>query len=153
MSTDNKISSEEIKKLDKLLAQHVDVRRYHLGSDDRGAASYDRRPQMYGGDGVVYLLQMFAAGELVNNRIGAYMVLPTSADSVGFHTHGTRKEQELYIIMNGQGEYHEKATSDSEPTIHNLKKGNITSLKGEAFHAIKNTGDEALVIFVVTTFE
>ena len=122
MSVDKKkITTEEIAKVDAILAQHVDVKRYHLGSTDHGAVSYDRRPQMYGGDGVVYLLQMFAAGELVNNRIGAYMVLPTAADSVGFHTHGTRKEQELYIIMNGQGEYHEKATSDSEPKIHNLK--------------------------------
>jgi hypothetical protein len=48
---------------------------------------------MYGGDGVVYLLQMFANAELVNNRIGAYMMLPTSVTPLVSHpwfSKGTR---------------------------------------------------------------
>ena len=57
--------------------------------------SCDKRANMYDGTGTVYLLQMFEEGELVNNRIGAYMVLLTEQDSVGFHTHGNRGEQNV----------------------------------------------------------
>lgn len=147
------MSPEEILVLEELLSTYLDPKRFHLGSIDNTARSYDKRPQMYGGEGTVYLLQMFGAGELVSNRIGAYMVLPTSEDSCGFHTHGTRHEQELYIIMHGEGEYHEKETTDSEARVIKLRKGNITSIKGDAYHAIKNVGKEPLIIFVITTYE
>ena len=108
---------------------------------------------MYGGTGTVYLLQMFDNNELVNNRIGAYMILPTSDDSCGFHTHGTRNEQEIYLVVHGQGEYQEKNDWDSEIKSISLERGNLTTVRGEAFHAVKNTGDQPLIIFVITTNE
>lgn len=139
--------------LDELVAPYIHPTVFHLGTPARKAARYDKREKMYGGTGIVYLLQLFQPEELVNNRIGAYMILPTSADSCGFHTHGTRKEQELYIVMHGEGMYFEKTDGKSEPKKYSLTKGNITSIKGMALHAIENTGDEPLIIFVVTTYE
>lgn len=108
---------------------------------------------MYGGDGVVYLLQMFEEGELVNNRIGAYMILPYRNVSVGYHTHGTRHEQELYVVISGEGEYREKETLESGYRSYELQSGNLTTIKGGAYHSIVNTSDEPLVIFVITTNE
>jgi len=139
--------------IDQLVAPYITPTVFHLGTAPRKAARYDKRAQMYGGEGTVYLLQLFQAEELVNNRIGAYMILPTSADSCGFHTHGTRKEQELYIVMHGEGMYYEKENGKNEPKKYPLTKGNITSIKGMALHAVENTGDEPLIIFVVTTYE
>lgn len=144
---------EEKEALHKLLADKLDPTVYHLGSDRTSPARYDKRANMYGGDGVVYLLQMFEEGELVNNRIGAYMILPHRDVSVGYHTHGTRHEQELYVVISGEGEYREKETVESGYRSYELQPGNLTTIKGGAFHSIVNTSDEPLVIFVITTNE
>jgi oxalate decarboxylase/phosphoglucose isomerase-like protein (cupin superfamily) len=114
---------------------------------------YDKREEMYDGSGTTYLLQMFEDGELVNNRIGAYMVLPTEADSVGFHTHGDRGEQEIYVVMHGRGTYLEKDNAEAEPRRYPIETGTITTVRGDAFHAVRNGGDAPLVIFVITTYE
>jgi len=147
------MTPEEIGTLETLVEKYIDPTVFHLGTEKRKAARYDKRVQMYGGEGIVYLMQLFHPNELVSNRIGAYMILPTSADSCGFHTHGSRKEQELYIIMHGEGIYQEKADGQIEPKTYKLTKGNVTSIKGKALHAISNTGTEPLIIFVVTTYE
>ncbi|SMO84563.1 cupin domain-containing protein [Gracilimonas mengyeensis] len=148
-----KLSEDEKEKLDNLLQPIVKAEVHHYGSDRTEVARYDRREQMYGGDGIVYLLQMFEPEELVNNRIGAYMILPTAKDSCGFHTHGTRKEEEIYLVMHGTGIYLEKDEWEAEEREYPISKGSITTVRGEAFHAVKNTGDEPLVIFVITTNE
>lgn len=126
---------------------------YQYGSDRHHVKQYDKRENMYGGEGTVYLMQMFEENELVNNRIGAFMILPSSADSCGFHTHGTRNEQEIYLVMHGEGEYLEKDEWEGEERSYPLKKGNLTTVRGDAFHAVKNTGDSPLIIFVITTNE
>ena len=137
----------------ELISPHIDPKVFHLGSDRTEVARFDKREKMYGGEGTVYLLQMFEKGELVNNRIGAFMVLPTSADSAGFHTHGTRKEQEIYMVLHGKGEYLEKDNWESEERIYPIQKGNLTTVRGDAFHSVRNTGNEPLIIFVITTNE
>ncbi len=147
------LSESEKVYIDSLIENHINLKTIHFGTAPRKAMRYDKRPHMYGGDGVVYLLQMFAEGELVNNRIGAYMILPTSDDSVGFHTHGVRKEQELYIILEGVGQYSEKDSWESDEVKYDLEKGNITTIRGDGFHGIKNTGNSPLIIFVITTYE
>lgn len=143
----------ELEYLNTLLKDILDPKVFHLGSRDYSPKRFDKRTNMYGGTGDVYLLQMFEGEELVNNRIGAFMILPTSKDSCGFHTHGTRNEQEIYLVIHGQGNYHEKDDWDSKPRTFPLKKGNLTTVRGDAFHAVENTGDEPLVIFVITTNE
>jgi mannose-6-phosphate isomerase-like protein (cupin superfamily) len=147
------VSTSEMAYLDSIIEKSLNLNTIHFGKSPRKVIQYDKRPNMYGGDGVVYLLQMFADTELVNNRIGAYMILPTSDDSVGFHTHGSRKEQELYIIMEGTAEYLEKNDSESSEKKYTLEKGNITTMRGSGFHGLKNIGDSPLIIFVITTNE
>jgi len=108
---------------------------------------------MYGGSWSIYLLQMFNKGELVNNRIGAYMILPERGDSVGLHTHGTRKEQELYVVVHGDGIYSEKDSEAGSLRSYNINKGSVTTIRGEGYHAVENSGNEPLMIFVITTNE
>jgi oxalate decarboxylase/phosphoglucose isomerase-like protein (cupin superfamily) len=140
------LSPDEKQRLDALLDAVMDTTVHHYGAEPRSAVRYDKREEMYGGSGTTYLLQMFEDGELVNNRIGAYMVLPTRGDSAGFHTHGDRNEQELYVVMRGEGTYLEKDHAEAE-------EGTITTVRGNALHAVRNTGPEPLIIFVITTFE
>ena len=117
----------------------------------RTVSRYDKRRNMYGGTGIVYLLQLFRPDELVNNRIAAYMVLPSADDSAGFHSHGDRNEEELYVVMQGTGTYFEKDTPNSEPRAVDIHPGSVTSVKGEALHAVTNTGETPLIVFVITT--
>lgn len=147
------LSEIEKSSLDELLEKFITVKRFHLGSDKIKPVRYDKRENMYGGEGVVYLLQMFEPGELVNNRIGAYMILPENGDSAGFHTHGTRKEQELYVVMHGEGEYLEKVSVNGNENSYPITKGSVTTVRGEAFHSVVNTGKDPLIIFVITTNE
>jgi len=147
------ITEEEKQQLDKIVEPYLNPVVHHLGEESRGVARYDKRVEMYGGKGTVYLLQLFNEAELVNNRIAAYMILPEKGVSAGFHTHGTRREQELYIVMSGSGEYHEKNSAHAEIRSVPIKKGSVTSVRGEAHHSVTNLGDEPLIIFVITTNE
>jgi len=147
------LSIKEQSELDNLLDSILEPTLFHYGSDRRDVVRYDKRENMYDGNGTVYLLQMFHKGELVNNRIGAYMILPEKDDSVGFHTHGTRKEQELYVVIHGEGIYSEKDSEESVARSYDIRKGSVTTVRGEAYHAVQNSGSEPLVIFVITTNE
>jgi len=147
------VSESEMAYLNSIMERHLSLSTIHFGETPRKVVRYDKRSNMYGGDGIVYLLQMFADGELVNNRIGAYMILPTSKDSIGFHTHGSRKEQELYIILEGNGQYLEKRELEAVERNYSVEKGNITTIRGKGFHGIKNTGNSPLIIFLITTNE
>lgn len=154
MSKNHKsMTKNEVQTIDELVSAYINPEVFHLGKSPRTVARYDKREQMYGGKGTVYLMQLFNEGELVNNRIGAYMVLPTSDDSVGFHTHGTRSEQELYVVMSGKGEYHERDDAQGEIRTFQIEKGNVSTVKGDAHHAVSNTGKHPLIIFVITTYE
>ncbi|MCS4200294.1 cupin domain-containing protein [Salinibacter ruber] len=147
------LSPDEKQRLDALLDAVMDTTVHHYGAEPRSTVRYDKREEMYGGSGTTYLLQMFEDGELVNNRIGAYMVLPTRGDSAGFHTHGDRNEQELYAVMRGEGTYLEKDHAEAEARSVPIEEGTITTVRGNALHAVRNTGPEPLIIFVITTFE
>lgn len=139
--------------LDTVL-KYVDIKATPFGKPTRPVISIEKREPMYGGNGVVYMLSIFEKGELVNNRIGAYMVLLNKGDQAGFHEHGTKKEQELYVIVNGEGEYSERVGLDNVTRKFSIKKGNVTAIHDEGnYHSIINTGDEPLIIFVVTTYE
>lgn len=146
-------SEEEKKRVTEIVSRYVDLQTTPFGKHVRGPVRVDKRQPMYGGNGTVYLFQMFGEGELVNNRIGAYMVLLTKNDEAGFHTHGTRKEQELYVIMHGEGKYMDRDGAFGEIRSQAVKKGSVTAVQGNGFHAIQNTGDEPLVVFVITTNE
>lgn len=147
------LSPSEKHMLIELMEPIIQPKVYHYGSDRIEVARYDKRVNMYGGEGIVFLMQMFNEDELVNNRIGAYMILPEKGTSAGLHTHGTRGEQEIYVIISGEGEYLEKDDWESEPRRYHLQPGNLATIRGDAFHSVINTSDQPLVIFVVTTNE
>lgn len=148
-----KMEKEKQQVIDEV-SKYIDITLTPFGKPQRGVIDVEKRDPMYGGNGVVYMLSVFEKGELVNNRIGTYMVLLNKGDQAGFHEHGTKKEQELYVLVHGEGEYIEREGQDKITRKFNLKKGNVTSIQGnDNYHSIINTGDEPLIIFVVTTYE
>lgn len=142
------------KQVIDIVSKYVDITLTPFGKPQRTVIDVEKRDPMYGGEGVVYMLSIFEKDELVNNRIGTYMVLLNKGDQAGFHEHYSKREQELYVIVHGQGEYIEREGQEKITRKFNLKKGNVTSIQGENnYHSIINTGDEPLIIFVVTTYE
>ncbi|MFS4429209.1 cupin domain-containing protein [Chryseobacterium sp. S90] len=120
--------------------------------NERAITQMDKRENMYGGNGTVYMLQMFDQKELANNRLAAYMVLLNKGDESGFHTHNQRNEQELYVVVHGTGEYRERTGVEGPIRKKILKKGDITAISSIGYHSIENTGDEPLIMFVITTY-
>jgi len=145
--------SKENANVIKIVSQYIDLTVTSLGETPRTVIRVDKRDPMYGGNGVVYLLHMFDVNELINNRIGAYMVFLNKNDQAGFHTHGNRNEEEIYIVMHGEGEYSDKTGENGEIRTQKLIKGSITAVSGNGFHSAKNTTNEPLIIFVITTNE
>ena len=133
------------------VSQYIDLGVVPFGQDKRSVVRVDTRKPMYGGEGVVYLLQMFDVDELINNRIGCFMVFLNKNDQAGFHDHGPRNEEEVYVVMHGEGIYSDKAGADGEVRETKITKGNITAVSNEGFHSVQNTSDEPLIIFVITT--
>lgn len=103
----NNYSTEE-KEIISLVSRYIDLSVHPFGLKSRSIVSIEKRDPMYGGNGVVYMLPLYDSSELANNRIGSYMVLPNKGDQAGFHEHGTKNEQEIYVILNGIGEYIER---------------------------------------------
>ncbi|UTX48417.1 cupin domain-containing protein [Chryseobacterium sp. MA9] len=120
--------------------------------NERTITQMDKRENMYGGNGTVYMLQMFAQKELAHNRLAAYMVLLNKGDESGFHTHNQRNEQELYVVIHGTGEYLERTGIGGPIRSKILQKGDITAISSIGYHSVKNTGDEPLIMFVITTY-
>lgn len=150
---ENNLDKEKQAIIDRV-SKYIDISLTPFGKPQRRVIHVEKRDPMYDGNGVVYMLSVFEKGELVNNRIATYMVMPYKGDQAGFHEHGSKKEQELYIIVHGEGEYMEREGKDKITRKFNLKKGNITSVQGDNnYHSIINTGDEPLIIFVVTTYQ
>lgn len=137
----------------KIVSQYLDLSVTPFGEEIRTVVRVDKREAMYNGNGTVYLLQMFGVEELVNNRIGAYMVFLNKDDQAGFHTHGTRFEQELYVVMQGEGEYSDRAGVSGTIRTKKVTKGSITIVDKNGFHSLKNTTNNPLIVFVITTNE
>jgi oxalate decarboxylase/phosphoglucose isomerase-like protein (cupin superfamily) len=138
------------------LKRYLDLSVTVFGKERRSDCDFEveKRNPMYGGAGVVYMVSLFEKCDLVNNRIGVYMVLLNKGDQAGFHEHFSRKEQELYVIVNGEGKYIERIGQAQEIRTFTLKKGAVTAIQGENnYHSLINTGDEPLIVFVVSTYE
>ncbi|NDV94186.1 cupin domain-containing protein [Dysgonomonas sp. 521] len=144
----------EKKQVLETVSKYIDITLTPFAKPQRTVIDIEKRDPMYDGNGVVYMLSIFEKGELVNNRIGTYMVLLNKGDQAGFHEHGSKKEQELYVLVHGEGEYIERDGPDKITRKFNLKKGNVTAIQGDNnYHSIINTSDEPLIIFVVTTYQ
>lgn len=122
-----------------------------FGKEERTITRIDKRENMYGGNGTVYLIHMFDQKELANNRLAAYMVLLNKGDESGFHTHNERNEEELYVVVHGTGEYRERTGTEGSVRKKVLQKGDITAISSIGYHSIENTGDQPLIMFVITT--
>lgn len=147
------MDSEKQQIIDEV-SKYIDLSVVPFGKAVRTVLDVEKRDPMYDGNGVVHMFSLFEKGELVNNRIGVYMVLMNNGDQAGFHEHESKKEQEIYVIVNGQGEYIERVGLDEETRRMTLTKGNVTIIQGQDnYHSIINTGNEPLVIFVITTYK
>jgi len=122
-----------------------------LEKSERTITRIDKRENMYGGNGIVYMIQMFGHNELANNRLAAYMVLLNNGDESGFHTHNEKNEEELYVVVHGTGEYRERTGMQGSVRKKTLQKGDITAISSIGYHSIENTGNEPLIMFVITT--
>lgn len=141
----------EPKQVIDKVSQYIDLSVIPYGGNKRSVVRVDTRQPMYGGEGVVYLLQMFDVDELINNRIACFMVFLNKDDQAGFHDHGPRGEEEVYVVMHGEGDYSDKAGVDGKLRTKKITKGNITAVSKDGFHSVQNTTDEPLIIFVITT--
>ena len=146
----------ENKRVIEILKQYIDLSVTIFGKERRKEYDFkiEKRDPMYGGAGVVYMVSLFENDDLVNNRIGVYMVLMNKGDQAGFHEHGSRKEQELYVVLNGEGKYMERKGQEDEIRSFTLTKGAVTAIQGDNnYHSLINTGEEPLIVFVVATYE
>ena len=99
------------------------------------------RSNMRGGDGDITITQYFGKDDFTANvRLCAKLTVPPGA-SIGSHQHNT--EDEVYIVLSGQGEL------DDGSITSQVKAGDaILTGNGES-HAIRNTGTETLEIIAV----
>ncbi|PKF74902.1 cupin domain-containing protein [Chryseobacterium sp. PMSZPI] len=133
------------------VSKYINLYVMAFGTDERSITRIDKRENMYGGNGTVHMIQMFDPKELANNRLAAYMVLLNKGDESGFHTHNERNEQELYVVIHGIGKYSERTGTEGAVRKKALQKGDITAINSIGYHSIENTGDEPLIMFVITT--
>lgn len=142
---------EEFDHVIREVSKHINLYVMAFEKDERTITRLEKRENMYGGNGTVYMIQMFDQEELANNRLAAYMVLLNKGDESGFHTHSVRNEQELYVVFHGTGEYRERTGTDGAIRKKMLQKGDITAISSIGYHSVENTGDEPLIMFVITT--
>jgi len=96
------------------------------------------RENMRGGNGTVQISHAAARGALPPGlRLHAQLTLPVGA-SIGEHVH--ENETELFYVLQGQGEMLQDG--DWLP----LSPGDATSTGGGQSHALRNTGEEPLVV-------
>ncbi|MDM1553109.1 cupin domain-containing protein [Chryseobacterium indologenes] len=142
---------EEFDHIIQEVSKYIHLYVMPFGKEERAITRIDKRENMYGGNGTVHLIQMFEQRELANNRLAAYMVLLNKGDESGFHTHHERNEEELYVVVHGTGEYRERTGTEGSIRTKILHKGDITAINSIGYHSIENTGDEPLIMFVITT--
>lgn len=146
---------ENHKEIIDLVSKYIDLRIEPFGKSSRSVLSVEKRTPMYGGNGSVYMLTLFEKDELVNNRIGVYMVLANKGDVAGFHEHHSKNEQEIYVIIHGKGKYIERKGEHVNGIIKEeiLSKGAVTIIHDENnYHSIENIGHEPLIVFVISTY-
>ncbi|SIT09062.1 Cupin domain-containing protein [Chryseobacterium ureilyticum] len=142
---------EEFDHVIQEVSKYIHLYVMPFGKKERSLTRIDKRENMYGGNGTVHMIQMFDQKELANNRLAAYMVLLNKGDESGFHTHNERNEEELYVVVHGTGEYRERTGTQGSIRKKMLQKGDITAISSIGYHSIENTGNEPLIMFVITT--
>ncbi len=99
---------------------------------------------MRGGKGTVTVKHVLNPDELFGNgRLFAQLTVPPGA-SVGLHKH--EGEAETYLILQGQGRYHNNDES------YDIAAGDMARVDDGDSHGIENTGDTPLVLIGLILF-
>lgn len=104
--------------------------------------SVSRRPQ--GGEGRIDGLHYWAVGTRPDHsrfKMSAQMTLPPGG-SIGFHLHPD--DEEIYVILSGQGLY-----TDGDGRTSPVGPGDLTLTRSGEGHALANQGQEPLVFLAV----
>jgi mannose-6-phosphate isomerase-like protein (cupin superfamily) len=107
---------------------------------NRNAMRLEKKEKMRGGEGIVSLLHLVECEKETNIRLLAELTLPPGA-SIGSHRH--EGETEYFLVLSGEG------LVDDNGTEKAVKAGDAIITGGGAFHSVKNTGTEALVMHAV----
>jgi Mannose-6-phosphate isomerase len=104
--------------------------------------SISHKPQ--GGEGLIEGLRSLSADnrpEGTSFRMAAQMTLPPGG-SIGFHLHPD--DEEIYVILSGQGLY-----TDADGQASPVGPGDLTLTRSGEGHGLANSGLEPLVFFAV----
>lgn len=99
------------------------------------------REKMRGGEGAIKIEHMWEAGEEMKsaNRMAARLVIDQGC-SIGTHRHDN--EDEIFYIVQGCAEVNDNG-------VTSILSAGDTILTGNAEHAIKNIGDEPLIVIAM----
>jgi quercetin dioxygenase-like cupin family protein len=92
---------------------------------------------MRGGEGTVSLVHLVECEKEKNIRMLAELTLPPGA-SIGSHRHDG--ETEYFLVLSGGGLVNDNGTERA------VRAGDAIITGNGAFHSVKNTGTEALVM-------
>ena len=96
---------------------------------------------MAGGEGQVTIKHILSDKEMHNNCKLYAQVTIEPGSSLGYHEH--HGESETYYILSGEGEY------DDNGTKRAVKAGDVTFTPDGCGHALKPTGNEAIVFMAL----
>jgi mannose-6-phosphate isomerase-like protein (cupin superfamily) len=106
----------------------------------RNEMKIEKKDKLRDGEGTITLTHYLEPNTEKNARMLAEMTLPPGA-SIGRHQHD--KETEYFIIHSGSGIANDNGTETA------IRSGDVVVTGNGAFHGIKNTGTEPLVMTAV----
>jgi len=144
----------EKKEVLDTISRYIDITITPFGKPKRSIIEVDKYKTTPENTSVIYKVSLFEKGNFTTNQVGTYIILLTYGDRIEYHDYKKKVVEEHYIIVHGEGKYIEKTNEYDIARESNVQKGNITSNQGENnYHSFVNTGDEPLIIFVVTVHE
>lgn len=99
----------------------------------------DVRSEMRGGKGDITILKLVPKEKITHGRLMAKITVPVGG-FIGSHEH--KNETEYFILLSGKGEVDDNG-SKAEVSV-----GDVI-ITGEAYHSIKNIGNENLEMIAV----
>jgi mannose-6-phosphate isomerase-like protein (cupin superfamily) len=106
----------------------------------RDEMKIEKKDKLRDGEGTITFTHYLEPGTEKNARMMAEMAFPPGA-SIGYHSH--EKETEYYIIHSGSGVVNDNGKESA------VRSGDVVATGNGAFHGIKNTGSEPLVVSAI----
>ncbi|MDR2661791.1 MAG: cupin domain-containing protein [Treponema sp.] len=107
---------------------------------NRSGMRIEKKEKMRGGEGTVSLVHLVECETEKNIRMLAELTLPPGA-SIGDHRHDG--ETEYFLVLSGGGMVNDNGEEKA------VKPGDTIITGNGAFHGVKNTGTEPLVMHAV----